>query len=278
MSTVRIINNTFESLSRTVKKQASLVVTSPPYNLRTKAKRKITNRRNGGYDLKSFGYIDGYADDMPEAEYQQSQIDFIKFCFDELLKENGLLVYNHKDRRRNGHMISPWEILLQMKQYSIEVWHELIWNRGSTHNHCPDIPTPIHEGVYILKRFHDEGRSCVFNKPSSADGGFDDVFHMPKSPKQKFTDKNGKEVRHCAPFPIDLPLKFISAFSNPGDLICDPYSGSGTTMVAAHKLNRDFIGTETNTDYYNMSIERVLQHNPLDIERKRKSTIIAFNS
>lgn len=58
---------------------------------------------------------------------------------------------------------------------------------------------------------------------------------------------------HPAVFPEDLADFFISIFSKPGDLIYDPFSGSGTTLKVAHLLNRRWIGSE---DKKNISIKQ----------------------
>ena len=50
---------------------------------------------------------------------------------------------------------------------------------------------------------------------------------------------------------------FILTYTNPGDLIVDPFSGSGTTAVAAHKLGRRFICIEKDPDYWAASIKRL---------------------
>lgn len=54
---------------------------------------------------------------------------------------------------------------------------------------------------------------------------------------------------HPATFPIQLPLWFIKLFTKEGDLVLDPFSGSGTTALAATNLNRNFIGIDNYADY-----------------------------
>lgn len=62
---------------------------------------------------------------------------------------------------------------------------------------------------------------------------------------------------HPAVFPINLALDHISTWTNEGDLVLDPFMGSGTTAVAAARLNRNFIGFELNEDYCKHANERV---------------------
>lgn len=62
---------------------------------------------------------------------------------------------------------------------------------------------------------------------------------------------------HTAVFPLKLAEKLISYYSFVGDLIYDPFTGSGTTGLAAKKLGRRFIGSEISADYAQAAIERI---------------------
>ena len=64
-------------------------------------------------------------------------------------------------------------------------------------------------------------------------------------------------VNHSAAFPISLPSWFIKLFTKRGDVILDPFMGSGTTALAALSLQRHFLGTEKNEEYYEISLERI---------------------
>lgn len=60
---------------------------------------------------------------------------------------------------------------------------------------------------------------------------------------------NGISSRHPAPFPPELPRRLIKMYSFVGDMILDPFLGSGTTMIEAARLNRSSIGVEVNERY-----------------------------
>lgn len=62
---------------------------------------------------------------------------------------------------------------------------------------------------------------------------------------------------HSAAFPEALPTWFIKLFTVPGDMVLDPFSGSGTTGVVADYLGRSFIGMELHPDYAKASIQRL---------------------
>ncbi|MEH2193050.1 MAG: site-specific DNA-methyltransferase [Nostoc sp.] len=69
------------------------------------------------------------------------------------------------------------------------------------------------------------------------------------------TECNNKN--HSAAFPKELPSWFIKLFTQEGDLVLDPFVGSGTTCVVATELNREYIGIEIKADYYELAIAEV---------------------
>lgn len=62
---------------------------------------------------------------------------------------------------------------------------------------------------------------------------------------------------HSAAFPVELPTWFIKLFTLPGDLVLDPFLGSGTTAVAAQQIGRRCIGIELNPDYFQVAQQRL---------------------
>ncbi|MBW3635451.1 MAG: site-specific DNA-methyltransferase [Armatimonadetes bacterium] len=62
---------------------------------------------------------------------------------------------------------------------------------------------------------------------------------------------------HAAAFPTSLPVWFIKLFSNPGDLVLDPFAGSGTTLLAARELGRDYCGIELKPEYHQIAQENL---------------------
>ena len=94
-----------------------LIITSPPYNL---GKTHHTgNNRFEGYKT--------YEDNMPEEEYQTWQIEVLQECF-RILKHDGSLFYNHKNRIRGGVQISPYEWIF-LTDFTIK--QEIVWFNGS---------------------------------------------------------------------------------------------------------------------------------------------------
>ena len=73
--------------------------------------------------------------------------------------------------------------------------------------------------------------------------------------------QNKNRGEHPAVFPIKLILDHIKTWSNEGDLVLDPFMGSGTTAQAALLLNRKYLGIEINKDYVDIANENIKNHN-----------------
>jgi DNA modification methylase len=78
-----------------------------------------------------------------------------------------------------------------------------------------------------------------------------------------------RRVGHPAPFPEELPYRLIQLYSFKGDIVLDPFMGSGTTAVASLKSDRKFVGYEINKEYIDLAEKRV--------EPLLKQTKVAFN-
>ena len=62
---------------------------------------------------------------------------------------------------------------------------------------------------------------------------------------------------HPAVFPYEIPYRHIESWTNEGDVVLDPFMGSGTTGLAALDLGRKFIGIEMNKEYFELSKQRL---------------------
>ena len=120
---------------------------------------------------------------------------------------------------------------------------EVIWDRGSTHNHCNRLMWPRTERLYILRR--KDGKYPLHN---TSDLDFRaDVWNIQRS----------KANGHNAPFPEALARAVVKAWSPRGGLVMDPYAGSGTTALVCMALERKFIGSEVMDKYYKLATVRV---------------------
>jgi len=66
-----------------------------------------------------------------------------------------------------------------------------------------------------------------------------------------------KGLKHSAPFPLQLATDHILSWSKEGDVVLDPFLGSGTTGVASISCNRNFIGIEKNTEFFELAKNRI---------------------
>lgn len=220
--------------------KADLIFTSPPYNIGSKARRQDGRRSAGGFDPKSYGAIRDYPDNLPEEEYQRQQVEFLNWSATRL-KQDGVLVYNHKPRRKDGKMIHPMEWITKVTD--LILMEEIVWDRGSTHNHCNKLMWPRTERLYVLRR---NGGKYPLRNTEDLDFR-SDVWNIQRS----------KANGHNAPFPETLARAVINAWSSKGDLVMDPYVGSGTTPAMCVELKREFIGSEVMSKYYKQALARV---------------------
>jgi site-specific DNA-methyltransferase (adenine-specific) len=69
--------------------------------------------------------------------------------------------------------------------------------------------------------------------------------------------EKAKKIGHPAPFPVELPKRFINLYSFKDDLVLDPFIGSGTTAIASTLMQRNYVGYEINKDYIEIANKRL---------------------
>ena len=72
-----------------------------------------------------------------------------------------------------------------------------------------------------------------------------------------FNGERKTKIGHPAPFPVELPLRCIKLFSYVGDIVLDPFMGSGSTLVAASLCDRKGIGIEIDLHYSEIAVDRI---------------------
>jgi len=75
-----------------------------------------------------------------------------------------------------------------------------------------------------------------------------------------FNPESAKKVGHPAPFPIELPYRLIQLYSYKGDIILDPFMGSGSTAIAALKSGRNYFGYDIDAEYIKLAESRIAPH------------------
>jgi site-specific DNA-methyltransferase (adenine-specific) len=78
-----------------------------------------------------------------------------------------------------------------------------------------------------------------------------------------FSGESKKRVGHPAPYPIELPRRCIKLFTFVGDIVLDPFVGSGTTLLACHETNRRGLGVDFDEKYCEMAKERLITEGKL---------------
>jgi site-specific DNA-methyltransferase (adenine-specific) len=69
--------------------------------------------------------------------------------------------------------------------------------------------------------------------------------------------ESAKKVGHPAPFPVELPYRLIQLYTFTGDVVLDPFMGSGSTALAALQAGRRYVGYDTNAEYVRLAEERI---------------------
>ena len=223
-----------ETLKRMDDNSLDLIVTSPPYNKGHYAsggssKSSVWEKLNG----RKIAY-DVYTDDMNPDEYEQWQIDVLKECV-RVIKPTGSIFYNHKDIINHGVIVSPKWV------YNFKVRQQIIWDRQSSCMLDPHYFMPANEWIYWIVK---DPKQVFFNKKES-------IF------KTNIWRMNAEKNPHPAPFPQIMAGNIIKCCSKEGDLVYDPFMGSGTTALCALKFNRNFIGSEISTKYVEMAEGRI---------------------
>jgi modification methylase len=208
-------------------KSVDLIITSPPYNL-----GKVHHTGN-----KRFKSYNKYDDNLPESDYQEWQIEILNECY-RILKEDGSMLYNHKNRIRNGVQITPYEWLLKSK---FVIKQEIVWFNGSQ-NFDKIRFYPMTERVYWLAK---QPTTKLFNVINHHD------LFMKNEWQPQGTEKEFKRA-----YPVKMIEDLISCFPN-AEIILDPFIGSGTTAVACVKTNRHYIGFELDPIYYDIACKRL---------------------
>lgn len=216
-------------------------VTSPPYNtLGSRIPEKPSGMHaNNGWLAKV--RRTGYADDMTEDEYTEWQ-RAIANAIHHVTASGGALFYNHKLRYRDLRLLHPIDLVRSFDGWTLR--QELIWDRAGAVAFNARMFAPSDERIYWLVK---DGADFVWNQEAAS---FLTVWRM--------IPPRGIDGHPC-PYPEELARRCIAAASRPGDVILDPFMGSGTTLRAAMDLGRRAIGIELSEAYCEIAARRLSQ-------------------
>lgn len=215
-----------------------LMVSSPPYN---------TTKE--------------YDNDLTLKEY----LNLLKKVFKEtwrVLVPGGRAAINIANLGRKPYIPIHSYIIQIMQEIGFHMRGEIIWDKGasagiscawgsfaSASNPCL---RDVHEYILVFSKLTNK-----LEKGVKEDSIQKENFVEWTKSIWTFPAESAKKIGHPAPFPEELPRRLIEFYSFKGDVILDPYMGSGTTAIAALKLSRHFIGYEINPEYVQLSKKRI---------------------
>jgi len=242
-----------------------LVVTSPPYD-----------------DLRTYG---GHSWDFYGVAWNLKR----------LLKPGGVIVWVVGDATKDGSETgSSWRQAHHFQDAGMKIHDTMIWHKptampitGPRYNpeweycfviakgkpmtfNAIKVPT-LHPGVYrasmSTKRKADScATNAMIGKPRNT-GDTKTAGNVWSVAVGKAAGDDAVAYQHPAIFPEALARDHILSWSNPGDVVLDPFSGSGTTAKMARETGRRFIGIEVNPEYVEISRKRLAQQAlPMDGE------------
>ncbi len=233
----KIFQHSSEDMIELPDNSISLMVTSPPYNV--------------GKD---------YDSDLTLAEY----LEFLRQVLAEthrVLAPGGRVAFNVANLGRKPYIPMNALIYKIAADLGFLMRGEIIWVKGKgASGSCAwgswmsaGNPTlrDLHEYILIFskQRFDKpiKGKSTI-SKEEFLEATIS-VWNIPA--------ESAKRVKHPAPFPIALVDRLIQLYTFEGEVVLDPFMGSGTTAVAAVGLNRNFVGYEINAEYIDICRNRL---------------------
>lgn len=243
-----------------------LIFTSPPYA----DQRKTTY---GGVSPDE--YVDWF---LPKASQ-----------FMRVLKPTGTFILNIKERVVNGERHTyVIELILKMRQQGWLWTEEFMWHKKNSYP--GKWPNRFRDNWERLIQFNKDKKFHMFQEAVMVpvgDWAKDRLANLSNTDKirdeSKVSSGFGKNVsnwlgrdmvyptnvihlatecsnrNHSATFPVELPTWFIKLFTQPGDIVLDPFMGSGATALAAIRLGRNFVGIDISKEYVELAQRRTAQ-------------------
>jgi len=256
-----------------------LIFTSPPY---------ADQRKNTYGGVKPDDYVDWF---LPKTE------QFLR-----VLKPTGTFILNIKERVVNGERHTyVIELILKMREQGWLWTEEFMWHKKNSYP--GKWPNRFRDSWERLLQFNKYKKFNMYQEEVMVPVGDWAQDRLAKlSETDKIRDESkvgsgfGKNIsnwigrdmvypnnvihmatecgnrNHSAAFPVDLPNWFIKLFTQRGDIVLDPFMGSGTTAVAAIELGRNYVGIDISEKYYQLSRERTSGTQMQLLEKSERGT------
>ncbi|MDE0184112.1 MAG: site-specific DNA-methyltransferase [Candidatus Poribacteria bacterium] len=233
-----IFAHSSENMSELPNNSVHLMITSPPYNVGKEYDEDLT--------------LDSYRTMLGRVWKETHRV----------LVDGGRACINVANIGRKPYIPLHAFIASDMLNLGYLMRGEIIWNKaasagsscawGSWRSASNPVLRDVHEYILIFCKttFKRNGDESTI--------GRNEFLDWTKS-IWTFPAESAKKVGHPAPFPLELPARLIDLYSFKGDVILDPFIGSGTTAVAAKGLQRCWVGYETSQDYVNTASDRLKQ-------------------
>ena len=244
---IKLLRNDFLKVDlKNVKGKVNLIVTSPPYNV--------------GIE---YGKIN---DGLGYEEYLHFTEKYLR-RFYEVLADDGRVCLNIPLDKNKGGLQSVYaDVVCIAKNIGLKYQSTIVWNEQNISRRtawgswlsasAPYVIAPVEMIVLLYKdqwKRKERGKSTISREE----------FIEWTNGMWTFPGENRKALGHPAPFPLELPLRCIKLFSYEGDLVLDPFVGSGTTMIACKILNRRGIGIDIDKDYLKTAVRRIKEITPI---------------
>ena len=219
------------------KVKADLMFTSPPYNMNLRI-------RNGKYCSRQIvkeitTKYRSFSDNLPIDDY----FKFNKDVIDRALSLSNLVFYNVQFL--TGNKPALFKLI---GHFNLQIKEFIIWDKI---NSQPAIGDKVLNSQFEVL--------LVFSRDNAISRRFDNGNFDRGTLSNLWNIKRGKKVHksHGATFPLALANKVIENFSQVGDVVIDPFMGTGTTGVACKQTGREFIGIELDKDYFEIASNRI---------------------
>jgi len=230
-----------------------LVFADPPYNLSGNGLKWKGNKTGGDWYM-----VNEHWDKMTAPEYLQFTRKWIGRCYKSLKQTGSIYI------ACSYHNIA--EVMIVLKQLDFKINNIITWYKT---NAMPNMTRRVftHSTEFVVWAVKGSGWTFNYEKikkinPERQINGEEkqmrDLWEMPLvQGKERIRGKDGKAL-HPTQKPEEMLKRIILASSNEGDIVLDPFLGSGTTAVVAKRYNRKWIGIEKEKKYVDIANNRLI--------------------